>query len=120
MARNIQSISGGKRGTLGAFLQGLIGAVFWVGVALFLPYWIAPDFAPGLAPFVPWLPVIFYALAVWSILQSARNLHRLVNAPPQHRHRAAQVGQAQQRQSRSQPGKAQPPARHAPTVQRMR
>lgn len=134
MARNIQAISGAKRESLRGLWRGLWGVVFWIAVAVLVPFDRLSGLGPAWAPVVPWLPVAAFALALLSLVGALRSLGRLAQAML--RQPGRQPGgiraAAAPRPDMTQPGMTQPgmaragksarvaPAIRAPTVQRMR
>lgn len=77
MARKIQSQSGGAQASLKSFLGLLANAIFWLVMALLLPIQAFLDMIPELAPYAPWAPPLFYALAFWSFVRAVRSLQQL-------------------------------------------
>jgi len=121
MAREVQSQSNRSQGGKAVF--GLLAnAVFWLVVALAVPVGEFLRGIPDIAPYAPFAPLLFYALALWSFVRAILALQRLAagrtSAP-----RLRVSGAA----DRSKPAggkraKAAPAATmtRPPTVQRMR
>lgn len=120
MARNIQAISGAKRESLRGLWRGLWGVVFWIVVAVLVPFDRLSGLDPALALVEPWLPVAALALALLSLVGALRSLGRLVQATLKQPGGLRAAAAPRPGMTRAGKGTRAAPAIRAPTVQRMR
>lgn len=113
MARAIQSKTGPSRAGIQAFLRMLANAIFWLVAAIVIPVRSIADAFPDLAPYSHWAPILFYALAFWSLIRAVRVLPRFAAGP-------AAAPARTERPAQARKTKTGLPVTHAPTVQRMR
>lgn len=123
MARKVQSQSSRTPAGAGSFLGLLANALFWFVVAIVVPIKAIAGAFPEFAPYAHWAPVLFYGLALWSLIRALRVLQRVVGNGIALRARLQPSG-APQADRPSQARKSKTDARLAiarpPTVQRMR
>lgn len=133
MTRTIQS-GGGPRASAKTFVGHLASALFWIVVAVIFPVRLTPELVPGLAPFAQWAPAVFYALAIWSFIRSARSLQALAagrrrSASADDRRRSASGDGRPRARGSARPARqdgartadrGMPAIDRKPTVQRMR
>lgn len=123
VARQIQSQPGRAQAGIGAFLGLLANAAFWAVIAIVVPVRPLVDALPELAPFARWAPLLFYALAFWSLIRAVRVLQRLAasraaplaQAIAPSAARAGRLPQAQKHRTNMRL-----PVNRIPTVRRMR
>ena len=125
MARDIQPEANRLRTDSMKTVVGHLGtAIFWLVVAIVFPAQIVPQLIPQLAESVDWLPVVFYALAIWSFIRFARGLRGLSGGVRRSINALAHKEPARKDPARKNGGsrtaEATAVADRRPTVQRMR
>lgn len=121
MAREVQAQSNRTDGGKAVF--GLLGnAVFWLIVALAVPVEEFLRGIPEIAPYAPYAPALFYALALWSFVRAIRGLQRLAAGRMSAPRIRVSGGSARPQPAGGKRAKAAPAAAiiRPPTVQRMR
>lgn len=123
VARQIQSQPVRAQAGIGAFLGLLANAAFWAVIAIVVPVRPLVEALPEIAPFARWAPLLFYALAFWSLIRAVRILQGLAARRTAPLARAMAPGAAQagrQPQARKPRTNMGLPVNRIPTVRRMR